>query len=1175
MRVNRDTLLLSPFLIQIFSTMKRVFWWLFTSWLGLTLVQAQSYTEASVLSQGQWYKIGVVETGMVKLDRSFLAGLGLNVGSLDPRNLQLYGNGGAMLPQANDVPRHDDLVQNPMLVVGEGDGSLDASDYVVFYGQGPHTWQYDSATAKLRHRYHFYSDTNYYFLRVGSDRGLRVTDAPAPGAETYEPTRLRHAHFHEQERENPIHSGRVWLGERMDLNNQRSFRFALPDALPNGNLRVAVRVAARSDRPTYYTLSVGGQVAATASIGQVTLSASESIYYRTEVMAADLSTSVLGGQDSLTVTLTYNPNGSSRSEGWLDWVEVAYDQQPRLQNRAQWQGTLLEGVRSGEVARLRLSGGSNVYRVWDVTDPVAPQNLPYTLNGSTLDLRVAADGMRRLVAWRDAPLRPVSGAPVANQNLHGLDLVDYLVITNQAFRAQAERLADFHRSHYQRSAAVVTVDKIYNEFSSGKQDVSAIRDFIRMLYVRSMGLSPGFVCFFGDGSYIYKNISEARNNRSNFVPTYQSREARHPTRSFTSDDFFAFMEPGEGYWGETSLYEGDNRTDAHTLDLAVGRLPVETTEQAEQIVDKIIGYATASNYGTWRNRIVLVADHRDSDGSIHIGQADGYTATIERNAPCIEIEKLFMDNYRMVITAGNESFPEGRKAMLRAMNEGSLILNYTGHGSEDAWSYSRILKSSDIDNLENQSRAPAIVTATCEFGRYDNPEKRSGGELFVMHPQGGAIAMFTTVRLVYASPNQRLNANFYRYVFDFDSLRGRMPTVGEVMMRTKNSTYVINDFININSRNFTLLGDPGLILNYPRKRARITAINERPVDPNRPDSLRSLGLVRVEGVVEDEFGQRLADFDGDMDVTVFDKPSTYTTKRAPYTFTWQNNRLFNGRAAVDDGAFAFEFVVPIDISYEEGRGQITTYFHDSIADGVGCYDNLYVGGTDANAQPDREGPEVSLYINDSLWRDGSLTSANPDLFAIVSDENGINTSGTGIGHEISAVLDDNEDQVLVLNDFYIADQGSYQRGIVRYPLEDLEPGPHSLRIRVWDVANNASEDETTFIVADDARLALAGVLNYPNPFDPADGDTRFRINHNFEGQPLRVELEIFSSDGRVVHRLQEELTPTGNLTEDLSWDGRDGGGAPLAAGFYLYRVRLTALDTGEQVSETERLVLIR
>jgi hypothetical protein len=1156
--------------------MKRVFWSLMLACCGLGYAHGQTYAANSVLSQGQWYKIGVRQTGMVKLDHSFLSSMGLDPNSIDPRNLQLYGNGGAILPQSNAAFRHDDLVQNPIQVAGQGDGRFDNGDYIAFFAEGPHTWRYDEESQAFRHQYHFYSDTNYYFLHVGNEPGLRVSEGPVAGASTFEAESLRNYQFYEREIENPINTGRVWLGERMDLTNRRNFRFYVPDMKADGQIDLAVRVAARSDRPTFFTLSAGGQVVANTSIDVVNLISTESTYYQVGLLQASVPASRINGNDSLVLTLEFNANGSSRSEGWLDWIEVSYDQAPDVANRSQWMGTLEAGTGAGAIARLRLQGANSSYQVWDVTNPVQAQAIPKTVSGNTLELTLAADSIKRLVAFRDASLRPVSGRQIPNQNLHSLDLVDYLVIAPNQFRAQAERLASFHRNHYGRSAAVVGLDQIYNEFGSGKQDVSAIRDFIRMLYVRSLGMAPGFVCLFGDGTYIYKDISEARNNNTNFVPTYQSRNSRHQVNSFTSDDFFVILEEDEGYWGEGSGYESDASIEINTIDAAVGRLPIEDITQAQQIVDKIIRYATEPNYGNWRNKVVLIADHRDNDGNTHVRQADGYTSLIEGQAPCMTLEKIYMDNYRMVVTAGNEAFPEGRDALLRSMNRGSLILNYTGHGSENAWSYARIFNNSDIANLENQGRTPAIITATCEFGRYDNSDKRSGGELLLMRPEGGAIAMFTTVRLVFAGANKALNERLYQHVFDFDSLQGRNLAVGEIMRRAKNQCYSEgNDMLNRNSRNFTLMGDPGLILNYPAKHARITEINERPVDPSRPDSLQSLGLVSVEGVVEDEFGAPMPDFSGEMDVTVFDKPSTYTTKRAPFIFDWQNNRIFNGRALINEGAFRFEFVVPIDISYEDGKGKISTYFYNQTLDGAGCYENLYVGGTDAEALVDNKGPEVELFINDTLWREGSVTSPTPDLYAIVSDENGINTTGTGIGHEISAMLDNDDEQVFILNDYYIADPGNYRRGQVRYPIDSLPAGTHTLRIRVWDVANNPSEDETTFIVADNAKLALAEVLNYPNPFNPEEGATTFRINHNLDGQPVRIEVDIFSREGRIVSQLRQEITPSGNLTQSLSWDGTTSGGAPIASGVYLYRVRLINLNNGQEAFETRRMVVIR
>ncbi|MEL7339717.1 MAG: type IX secretion system sortase PorU, partial [Bacteroidota bacterium] len=613
----------------------------------------------------------------------------------------------------------------------------------------------------------------------------------------------------------------------------------------------------------------------------------------------------------------------------------------------------------------------------------------------------------------------------------------------------------------------------------------------------------------------------------------------------------------------------------NTIDVPIGRIPVINEEEAKQMVDKIIRYATnptGEGFGSWRNRVLLIADHKEGEGSTHVRQADSYSAPIQSADPCINIDKIYMDNYPLEITAGKSRFPEGRAALLAALDQGSLIVNYTGHGGEFAWSNSRIFENSDIGNLQNQDRLPVVITATCEFGRYDNPDLRSGAELMLLAPEAGAIGLFTTVRLVYSSPNETLNRNLYKHILTFDSTKNRMPTLGEVMMRTKNATFKSGSFSNLNSRNFTLMGDPGLILNYPQLKARITEINNAPVIEGEIDTLRSLARISIRGVVEDAGGQQLTNYNGDMDVTVFDKPSRFVTRLSNFTFFWQKNRLFNGKVTVDNGEFFFEFVVPIDISYENGFGKISLYFHNDEFDGTGCYRELHIGGTDPDAVVDKQGPDVDLFMNDNRWRDGGVTGTDPYLYAEVFDENGINSAGVGIGHEITAELDGGE-EFYVLNDFYQSEANSYQRGTVRYQLNELAEGPHTLKIRVWDVANNFAEDETNFIVTSDPIAVLDQVMNYPNPF--GDDPTTFMVSHNLDGKDVRLKIVISNLNGQIVKVLEEEFYAVGNVYEGMQWDGKSANGSPLANGMYVYRVLLEDMASGQSIEAASRLVLLR
>lgn len=1152
-----------------------------TIFIGLGLLfsliysaQGQDYAAESVLNSGSWYKIEIPESGIYKLDQAFFNNSGISTSGIDPRNIRIFGNGGGALPQRNNAFRHDDLVENAIYVKGEDDGTFGADDYVLFYAEGAHVWQRNDAKNAYSRNYNLYADTNFYFLQVANIPGKRMEEIPSVTGGTVQVSQSKDWRFHEYESENLIKSGRHWLGEKFDLTTERTYAFHIPDASSSGEIRIKVRVAARSDISTNFQVSAGGNSLGSIGIPSVAIANSEARHYNARVQTYNISPSLVGAGDSLRIELSYSKGTSNRSEGWLDWIEVDYDQELNTRNAAAWYFSLTDNLSSGVIADFTIANGSSAYQIWDITDPTSVQRRAFTLSGNNMSFGIEASEARRFVAVKAGTHTPSTAEKINNQNLHGMNLVDYLIISAPEFVSEAQRLADFHREHYKRSTAVVTPQTIFNEFSSGRQDVSAIRDFIRMLYVRSGGISPGFVTMFGDGSYVYKYISKNVNNSANFLLTYQSRDSWEPTDSYTSDDFFVILEDEEGYWGENSGIDGDNQYEVNTIDVPIGRLPIENKEQATGIVDKIIRYATNEDghgLGDWRNRVLLVADHKEGEGNTHVRQANGYSGLINGSNPCINLEKIYMDNYEMVTTGGLSRFPEGRKALLDALDQGSLIVNYTGHGGEYAWSNSRILEVPDIESMQNSDRLPIVITATCEFGRWDDYERRSGAEIMTMNPETGAIALFTTVRLVYSSPNETLNQNFYANIFKYDSLAARMPTLGEVMMRTKNSTFVRGNLANINSRNFSLLGDPGLILNYPQYKARITSLNDREVLPGQQDTLRSLGIVRVKGLIEDELGNPITDFNGEMDVTVFDKPSLFTTRLSSYSFLWQKNRIFNGRAEVKDGTFDFEFIVPIDISYEEGSGKISLYFFNETTDGAGCYDNLFVGGTDPDAVFDDEGPEVALYINDDKWLSGGTTGKDALLYAVVSDESGINTVGTGIGHEITAVLDGDEAATLILNDFYSAKLNSFKEGTVSYPMRDLEEGEHTLSIRVWDVANNFAEASTKFIVADDAKLALAYLINAPNPFS---GSTRFMVGHNQAGKDLSLELDVYTVDGRIVKRFQADFTATGNNFQEFDWDGTTDAGIPLSSGLYIYKAKLTDVETGQQVRDVSRLVLI-
>ena len=710
---------------------------------------------------------------------------------------------------------------------------------------------------------------------------------------------------------------------------------------------------------------------------------------------------------------------------------------------------------------------------------------------------------------------------------------------------------------------LTTQRAVFDEFSSGSVDPTAIKMLMMMLRDRSLEGGwepPRYLQLFGDGTFANRSNLEA----SPYVITYQSENSLSPTGSYVSDDYFGFLEDqyGEGI--------GDK------LAIGVGRIPCGTASEAEEMVDKIEAYlqhpsadaqasgcineGSGDDDGTWRNLICLVSDDMDGNGGPteieHMVNSDEHAEKIAENHPEYDVAKIYMDAYPQESTPGGERYPDAQVALDRQVRNGALIVNYIGHGGERGWSHERLLNTTTIQEWRNIDRMPLFMTATCELARFDDPEVESAGEMMVLNPKGGAIAMLTTTRVVFSGSNQQLNRAFYEVALQ-DT--GDAPLrLGDIVRVTKNDPQVSN---SSNKRNFSLLGDVALRLNYPREEIRFTEV---------PDTLRALDLALVRGYVSNTSGDTLADFNGIVHVKVFDKRSQITTLNNdggpnPHTFQLFRNVLFNGVASAESGVFEFSFVVPRDIDYSFGNGRISAYAVSDSTDAHGASESMVIGGVADAFSIDDEAPVVQLYINDTTFVSGGLTDENPWLLARVFDAGGINASGVGIGHDIKATLDGQSDASIVLNDFYTTDLNAYQRGTVRYPFEELEPGRHSMELVVWDVQNNKGTATVEFLVAASAEAAFGQVLAYPNP---SVDEFKFSIEHNQACQNGELVLEVFSASGLQVHYQSLPWHEEGFRATGLRWE------PSVPAGVYVFRLTLVP-EAGTPVQYSDQLVVIR
>ena len=1134
----------------------------------------RNFSNTSKLSNGIIYKIAVTNTGVQKLDYAFLQSLGVDVDNIDPRKIQVLGNGGNKLPERMDVTIADDLTENRIFVAGESDGSFDQNDYLLFYGIGTKNWSYNNTAtcSDFTHSTNPYTDESYYFIKISGNNGLRMTNRTSVGSTSYTTSSYDALAHYEVDEINLMEeeftlppSGREWYGESFRTTRTRNFNFPFQNRIESEPVMITSDLAVRVFSPGTATMTANGNL-----IGNPVNTAATTIYVYSDYakrLRFLCSPNILPGQD---IDLEINLNHSSTAaEMWLNYLSLQARCQLTFSNG---QLTFRDTRSLGQAdATYQISNANNV-TIWDVTDPSNIFIQDYTGSGN-ISFGADATVLREFVAFDNNQFYvPLERGAVANQNLHGIITPPHAIfVVHSSLRTEADRLAAHRRSHDNMTIDVVNVEDIYNEFSSGNPDVTAIRDFCKMLYERgTVNNEFTHLLLFGIGSFDYKSLGGNRTpaNNPNLVPVYETQESMHPINTYTSDDYFSLLD--------------DNETMASfgLLDIAVGRLPASTIGEARTFVDKIIHYETNPVVlNDWKNRLCFVAD--DGDNNLHFYDAEGIAITSGQEDSSYNVEKVYLDAFQQVSTSGGERYPDAKNALLDILFKGSFIVNYLGHGGDNGWAQERVFINSDINTLTNLNQLPLFITATCSFGPHDDPTNVSAGELLLLNPNGGAISVLTTVRVVIASHNERLVRNTFNVIFDKKS-NGQMPTTGEVLQFSKNNAAISPP---VNSRKYALLGDPTMKLAYPTYDVQTTQINNQPI--TNQDTISALDLVTISGDITDDNGAKVSNFNGTIYPTVFDKEDRlYTLGNDAGSFSddflLRKKVIFKGQASVTNGSFSFSFVVPQDINYSLGYGKISYYAEDqSPIDAHGNYNGLVVGGSNPNPPIDNEGPEVLVYMNTEEFARGGITNNNPKLLVKLYDENGINTVGNSIGHDLTAKLTtpiQDEELEYILNDFYESTKDDYTRGTVIYPLKDLEPGLHTITVKAWDVFNNPGEGSTEFVVAESADMALAHVLNYPNPFTTS---TNFQFEHNLPYQPLEIQVQIYTVSGKLVKTISHDISAEGNngyRVDDIHWDGLDDYGDRIGKGVYIYKILVQAdglSDNMKQNSEFQKLVILK
>lgn len=1128
----------------------------------------------SVLATGNWYRFYVEKSGIYKISKSFLQSLGLNV-NVDPRNIKIYGNGGRMLPLNNSLPYSDDLVENAIQFIGEEDGVFDNNDYILFYAEGVDTWNAESLTSV-----NLFADKSYYYVTSFGGAGKRIQSASEPsGTPTFNFSKFDDVMYYEKDLVNVGKVGRRWFGEQFNVTNEQTFDFTIPNLDTSVPVNVYINTASKSFGNSSFVCKVNNQ-----DVGTINFPALVA-FSGVEGYESAINRNVSLSSNALSVKLTYNNGGVPSSNGYLDFIRISskrnligYGKQFSFFNNEQ-----LTNVGIGQYS---ITTASNISQVWDVTD--LSNVLKYdNTSGATFSFKVSLGTQKKYVALDLAdtfiPLREGNSA-VQNQNIKGTIFnnnqgnfqdIDYLIITPQFLLTQAERLADFHRNNSGLSVRVVTLDKIYQEFSSGKQDVAAIRNLIKYVYWNASAPDKRvkYVNLFGDASYDYKNRVF---NNTNIVPIFHgfnplASDVNNISNmslysSFMSDDFFGLMDSGEGQM--TTSFDG--------IDVAVGRMLVSTIGQAKEMVDKVIEYHDEKSYGRWRNNYVIYSDDADNNTDAQLQfDLNSMADILVNQRPFVNVKKIHTDAYIQQVAAGGERYPEAKRDFLDALEQGALVFNYFGHGNEEFLARERLFEKLDAQNLSNRYRFPLFITITCEFTRFDDPNRFTGGEYMYWNKNGGAIALIATTRQIGVTTGTTMNYRFSQDLYAYGL--NEYPSIAEALRLTKVATS------SDNRRVVSFIGDPALKLAIPRPKVVLTKVNDVPVNQPLP-VMQALSLIKISGEVWDENDAVISNYNGDLAVQIFDKDInrrtlgndgvTDSNGLITMNFVTLGETVFRGNASVINGQFEFSFVVPQDIRVPVGNGKISFYSKrntPNLDNQTGFSRAIQIGGVNVNAPSDTNPPTVRLYMNDEGFTSGGITNCSPYLLAILNDENGINTA-SGIGHDIVAILDGDETNPYILNEYYETENDDYTRGKVRFPFRNLSPGLHTILFKAWDVYNNLVTAEIQFnAVCSDDGLRIERVLNYPNPFVSY---TEFWFNHNMPFEPLDVQVQILTISGKLVKTINQQVTTDGFLCRDITWDGRDDFGDKIGKGVYVYKLKVRSTTTGKSAEKYEKLVIL-
>lgn len=1099
----------------------------------------------SVLATGTWIKLEVVDDGMYKIDANYLKSVGIEPSTLSSiTDVKMFGADGRNIPESVGSIRPADVPQLAVEYVdNNSNGKFDSDDYILFYGRGVNGWNYDAVNKTFTHYVNPYTFSNYYFLTVGTTAPIKkIPGVNISSLASAKVSQVGGKVFFDEEKYNFNQSGQLWFSPPMNANESRVISNKLPGWVSGSSILYRYKLFSRATADAEFILDESGQPFGSTIIRGMSdgdLNSVETTYANggSEEQATIFPTLI---DQRSNVKLKYQVN-SSVASGFIDWIRIYYRQNLIALNDQ----IIFDAPDSNGVVEFSLSGfTSNDITIYEVSDVNNIKKISYRLDltfGSMVFGDTLSSGSIKKY-WAGTVtkfLTPKSAVKITNSNYHGYAGADFVIITHNDFISEALRLKAHKESLpgiKKLSTVVIDVDTLYNEFGIGMPDPTALRDFLRYA-VNNWTVKPKYALFFGDASYDFRSIQ--KNDRS-WVPTYQTSESNNKIYTYSNDDFFVCLDPNE----------------PAKVSISAGRLTPRTSDQARLLVDRIIQYESKPTRGNWKNVITIVADDQWTPGDVteyfHTTQAEDLVQNTPKD---FDIKRIYAETYPALFTSAGRRKPDVRQAILDNVNQGTLLLNFTGHGNPKVWAHESILTLDDVRNqFVNNDKLTFIVAATCDWGRFEEAGEPSSAEEVMFNTKGGAIGVLSATRAVYSHLNAATNQAFYSKLFSIaSSLR-----LGDAYSLAKNE--LGNDFdALINKQKYFLMGDPTLRLAVPESKFMVDSLVSE--YSSHADTIHALDKITIKGTVRDSSNARDVNYNGTALINVHDADIAKSVPTIPWMPSYNENGgiIYKGEATIKDGIVNTTFIVPKDIAYQNKNGRIAVYFSNVQTDGRGYTKNFIVGGSNKNFLPDSAGPSIQIFFDNTNFRSGDVVNENPLLIVKLKDSSGINSSANSIGHRLEAWIDGSAKSI-DLTESYKGDIDSYQQGSAEYQLSGLAQGSHSIEVRAWDAHNNSSSTELFFNVASSGGLSILDLYNFPNPVSTV---TAFTFHHN-QLSPIDVTIHIFTVTGRRVHTI--ERFGVSDRFVKIDWNRRDSDGDELGNGIYFYKVIAKTID-GQFTSE--------